>query len=173
MSFYDFAHIKPKMDLGFSKVLIFGDHAFYVRTKDFWKVKGIRFFRSRKASEIKRMCVKRVHVIDLVHGSFVLLDPGALNLIAEKGKVAGVELATLLRVRGFERALLLRKLRLAIRVLLKRRARILLYSGARNQLEFRDPEMLSSLGTLLGLTKDQALWSISKIPEFLLEHSFE
>ncbi len=109
----------------------------------------------------------------------VLLDPvvhyrrtidTALMQIAKDNEVAiGISLQNVLGTKKFRKAGLLKQYRLLVKLCQKVGTRIVLTSGAGNEFQVRSPEQLIAFGKTLGLTRDQAKWSLSKIPKALIE----
>jgi len=107
----------------------------------------------------------------------VLLDPvsqkmsvdSAVVQIAKDNDITfGITLQQFLETRGFKRIRLIVNYRKVVAMCRKKKVRILLTTGAQEELDMRPPLQLASLGVLLGMTEQQAKWSISKVPEYLI-----
>jgi len=68
----------------------------------------------------------------------------------------------LLETFGLERVGLIRNLKFVIELCKKKNTEIVLISGANDVYGMRTPQDLASVGVMLGLTKPQALWSVSQ-----------
>lgn len=124
---------------------------------DFRIVKGGSLARNQKAVRSK---------ID------ILLDPTSSRGLEFDSAVAQVahdnditiafSLASILDSKGLDRITLLRNIKFVIQLCKKKGAEVALVTGARDVYGVRDPLDLVSLGIMLGLTRPQAVWSVSE-----------
>lgn len=96
------------------------------------------------------------------------VDSSIVQVALDNDVTFGISLHQFLYSKRLKRIKLIKAYRRLIKLYVDMGARILLVSGATNNFEARPPMQLASLGVFLGLTKQQAKWSISKVPEYII-----
>ena len=95
-------------------------------------------------------------------------DVASVRAAAENRKYFEIPVAPLLETQGVQRAMLMSKMRIFIRLCLKHRAPFFIASQARNALMLRTPQEMIAIGMALGLERDQAAWAVGEAPKALL-----
>lgn len=96
-------------------------------------------------------------------------DVGLVRAAAESKKPFDIPLSLILERRGAERAFLMSRISIFLKLCNKHDADVVLTSGASSRFFMKSPGELTSLGEALGLSHDQAVKSISMIPEYILK----
>ena len=96
-------------------------------------------------------------------------DVGLVRAAAENRKPFEIPLSLLLERRGAERAFLISRMRVFLRLCNKYGADFIITSGASSRLSMKSPGELTAVGEALGLSHDQAVKSISMVPEYILK----
>ncbi len=128
------------------------------------------FVRSSNTLEKNKKIVRAPcdGIVDPIYPRANVLDYNALTTARDNDITLVFTLSRFLSVKGIERAKLIARARLLIRMALKKGVRILLASGAEHPFDLRTPYQLESFGVLLGLSWKKAEWSITKTPEYLI-----
>jgi RNase P/RNase MRP subunit p30 len=116
--------------------------------------------------EILRQACKNRRVAVLLN-KFFQPDIGLLRDAKEHGKPFVFPIAMLLERNGSERGKLMARMSFFLKLCVQLGAPYLLISGAKNEYEQKSEEELVSIGECLGLSRDQALWSINETPKLL------
>jgi len=98
-----------------------------------------------------------------------LPDVGLVRVAAENKKPFEIPVSILLERTGANRAFMMSKIGFFLKICNKYGADFILTSGAKNKLSMKSPAELAAIGEALGLSHDQAVKSISMIPEYVLE----
>ena len=174
--FYD-ALVFDKACIGFGKTLgydrVLFDEISYSepRTgKDIKIAKGrINFVRGGELALNQAIVRKK--------GVNVLLDPIGLKsefdtavgqIAKDNGVFIGISLRNIIEAKQVHRPRILSNLSSMVGICKKMRNDIIIVSGAKDIYGMRAPEDLASIGTLVGLTRAQSLWSIAENPAALL-----
>ncbi|MCD6414390.1 MAG: hypothetical protein J7L23_02055 [Candidatus Diapherotrites archaeon] len=96
------------------------------------------------------------------------VDSAVVQVAIDNNVTFGISLHQFLYSKKLRRAKLIGFYTRLVKLYNNMGANIVLVSGATNNFEARPPEQLASLGMLLGQTKRQAKWSISKVPESII-----
>lgn len=116
----------------------------------------------------KKAVRSRIQVLlDPLDSGKMTIDTATLQIAKDNDVTMGISFRQFLIASRFKRIRLLVAYRKLIQLCLRKKNRILLTSGAENETELRSPEQLIAFGVFLGLTRNQAKWSISKVPEYL------
>jgi RNase P/RNase MRP subunit p30 len=126
----------------------------------------ITILSSQDPELIKKACKRE---IDMLLFERFLPDVGLVRAAAESKKPFEIPVSFLLERKGFDRAFMMSKISFFLKICNKYRADFILTSGAKNKLSMKSPAELIAIGEVLGLSHDQALKSISIIPEYVLE----
>lgn len=145
--------------------IILGKDAFRVSSPS--NVNGIQILSSDDLNAIRKH-LRRVDVVEAVFGNWVLMNKGIISLIASNDKTLGIPLVHLIERNGMARIKFLERLQKTVALAKKFGVRTWLYTSAASEHQVRSPHLLAGLGTLIGFSPDQALWNISKVPEYLL-----
>ncbi|MCD6522321.1 MAG: hypothetical protein J7K68_01110 [Candidatus Diapherotrites archaeon] len=143
----------------------------------------------------QKECAKTKDVITIVKGGTldvnrkivrsncdVLLDPvgqkmevdtAILRIAKERGITMGISLSQFFGTRGMRRIRMLHNYMNFIRLCNKIGSRVVLTTNASDISEQRQPIHLISFGVMLGMTKQQAKWSISMVPEYLVRRKMK
>jgi len=134
-----------------------------------------KVFTTKEIKIMKGGALSKNQNIVRTKGVKILLDPttskkmefdSAVAQIAHDKDVAiAFSLDSILNAKGLDRVSLIRNIKFVIELCKKKNAEVIIISGAKDVYGMRSPEDLAALGTMLGLTKPQALWSISKAIE--------
>jgi RNase P/RNase MRP subunit p30 len=108
-------------------------------------------------------------LLDAVSTHGVSVDSAVVQVAKDNGVTFAFSLRPFLKHKGHRRIKLLLNARNAVLLAKKMEARILLTSGARNLFEIRNPAQLVAFGTFLGMTHEQAIWSVTEVPKYLIE----
>lgn len=151
--FYDIVHNKECLrlceKLGFERV--FTDREIKI-------VRGGTLSKNRKIVR-----TKGIHVLlDPTTPKKLEFDSAVAQVAHDKDIAVGISLASLLETSGLDRVGLIRNLKFVIELCKKKNTEIVLISGANDVYGMRTPQDLASVGVMLGLTKPQALWSVSQ-----------
>jgi RNase P/RNase MRP subunit p30 len=115
---------------------------------------------------LKKACKKN---IDMLLFTRFVPDVGLVRAAAESKKPFDIPLSLILERRGAERAFLMSKMSIFLKLCNKYGADAVLTSGASGKFSMKSPGELISIGEALGLSHDQAVKSISMIPEYILK----
>jgi RNase P/RNase MRP subunit p30 len=115
---------------------------------------------------LKRACKRDV---DMLLFPRFIADVALVRVAAENEKPFEIPLSLLLGRRGAERAFLISKMSVFIRLCNKLGADFILTSGASSRLSMKSPSEVIAVGEALGLSHDQAVKSISMVPEHILK----
>lgn len=96
-------------------------------------------------------------------------DDGLIRAVAENGKAFEVPLSEIVRTTYVYRARFLSQARAFLQRCVKRRAGFVLTSRAREEWDLKSPREAIALGVALGLSREQAGYSISARAEEILE----
>jgi len=121
---------------------------------------------SQNPELLKKACRRDV---DMLLFERFLPDVGLVRVAAENKKPFEIPVSVLLERKGAERALLMSRISFFLKICNKYRADFILTSGATNKFFMKSPPELVAIGEALGLSHDQAVKSISIIPEYILE----
>ena len=99
------------------------------------------------------------------HGT---IDTAVLQVAKDNDITIALSLRQFLEASRYKRAKMATWYRKLMKLALKKRCRILLVTDAKDWQQVRTPLQLASLGSYLGMTPQQAKWSISQVPEYLL-----
>lgn len=121
---------------------------------------------STDPESLKKACKKDIGM--LLFPRFIP-DVGLVRAAAESRRPFEIPVSLLLERRGAERAFLMSKISMFLKLCNKYRADFVLTSGASGKLFMKSPSELIAVGEALGLSHDQAVKSISMIPEYVLE----
>ena len=126
-------------------------------------------FRKGGTEEENRKAVRsRIPLLlDPMDSGKMTIDTASLQVAKDNDVTIGISFRQFLVAGRFKRIRLLVAYRKLIRLCLKKKNRVLLTSGAKSEMELRTPEQLIAFGVFLGLTRQQAKWSITKVPEYL------
>lgn len=97
-----------------------------------------------------------------------LVDSSVVQVANDNDVAFGISLHQFLYSRGMKRARLFLYYQRLLKLYDKMDAKVLLVSGANNNFEVRPPKQLISMGVFLGQTKQQAKWSVTQVPEYLI-----
>ena len=117
--------------------------------------------------EILRQACKSRKAAALLNRAFHP-DIGLLRDAKEHGKPFVFPISMILERNGSERGKLMARMRFFLKLCVQIGAPYLLIPGARNEYEEKSEEELVSIGECLGLSRDQALWSINETPKLIL-----
>ncbi len=119
--------------------------------------------------EANRKAVRsRVPVLlDPLNGGKMAIDTATLQVAKDNDVTIGITFRQFLAAGRSKRIRLLVAYRKLVQLCLKKGNRILLSSGARDEMGLRTPQQLVAFGVFLGLSRQQAKWAISKVPEYL------
>ena len=134
------------------------------------KLDGIQILSTDDLPTMRKY-LRRVDVIEAVFGNWVLMNKGIISLIASNNKTLGIPLVHLIERTGFSRVKFLERLQKTVELAKKFGARTWLYTSAASEHQVRSPHLLAGMGVLIGFSPDQALWNISKVPEYLISNS--
>lgn len=123
-------------------------------------------FSSNNLELLKKACRKDVDV--LLFPKFAP-DVALVRAAAERKKPFEIPLSLLLNSDGVGRAYLMARIRFFMKVCNKYSADFILTSGAVSKLTMKSPHELIAVGEALGLSHDQAVKSISMVPEHIME----
>jgi len=107
----------------------------------------------------------------------ILLDPvsytkefdTAVAQMARDNNVAiAFSLSKLLEMNGLKQVIYLRNLKEAVKITQRKKAVIIICTNAKNEHQLRTPELLIAFGQLIGLTKQQARWSLNQAYEGII-----
>jgi len=98
-------------------------------------------------------------------------DVGLIREAAEKGKAFELPVSPLLQSAGVHRAMLMGKMRFFARLCLKLGAPIVMVSQARDGFGLKSPREMVAVGQSLGLSRDQAEWSMTEAAGLVLDAS--
>ena len=113
---------------------------------------------------------KKVHVLlDPVNEREKTFDTAIAQIARDNQIAIGFSLSSFLKSKGIQRVKLFKNAAYAVKICLKQKNPIVLVTGAETELGARAPEDLAAFATLLGLTKQQALWAVSKTPQAIIE----
>jgi RNase P/RNase MRP subunit p30 len=115
---------------------------------------------------LKNACKRGADI--LLFGKF-LPDVGLIRAAAENKKPFEIPVSFLLERKGADRAFMMSKMSFFLKICNKYGADFVLTSGARNRFSMKSPAELVAIGEVLGLSHDQAVKSISIIPEYILD----
>lgn len=115
---------------------------------------------------LKKACKKDV---DMLLFPRFIPDTGLVRAAAENRKPFEIPVSLLLERSGAEMAFLISKMSIFLRLCNKYGSDFVLTSGASGRLSMKSPAELISVGEALGLSHDQAVKSISMIPENVLK----
>jgi RNase P/RNase MRP subunit p30 len=123
--------------------------------------------------ETNREAVRKpVHVLlDPVDVTRRFFDTAVAQIAKDNGVAIGISLASLLAVRGPNRARLLRNVIYMLKICRKLRNDVIIVSGASDPLGMRYPQDLASIGSLLGLDRPQSEWAVSQAPAAVIERA--
>ena len=95
----------------------------------------------------------------------------AVAQIAKDNEVTiGFSLNSVLKLKGVQQVLYLRNMKEAVKICLKMRNNIIICSDAKKETELKSSFALIGFGVFLGMTKQQAKWSLNQAYEMLLEN---
>ncbi len=97
------------------------------------------------------------------------VDSAVVEIAKQRGVTIAIGFSQFLRASSLRRARLISAYGKLIQLCLKMKVRVLLVSDASSEWEARAPEQLIALGVLLGLSEQQAKWSITKVPAALVK----
>lgn len=142
----------------------------YAPAKGFSPAKPVRFVRGG-TEEANRKAVRgnAALLLEPLEGGKMSIDSASLQVARDNDVTIGISFRQFLKAGKFKRIRLLVAYRKLVRLCMRMRARILLTSGAENEFELRSPEQLIAFGVFLGLTRQQAKWALSEVPEYLTE----
>jgi RNase P/RNase MRP subunit p30 len=126
----------------------------------------IILFSSTNPELLKKACKKNIGM--LLFSAF-LPDVGLVRTAAENKKPFEVPISLLLERSGVYRAFMMSKISFFLKICNKYKADFILTSGATSRLSMKSPRELIAIGEMLGLYHDQAVKSISIVPEYILE----
>ncbi|MBN3037292.1 MAG: hypothetical protein JW834_02510 [Candidatus Diapherotrites archaeon] len=131
---------------------------------------GVVCFVRGGSLELNRLVVRsKAHVLlDPIADGKMSVDSAVVQVAKDNGVAFGISLAQFLRVSRSRRAHLINAYRRLVQLCTRMGARIVLVSDARDAFGIRSPVQLVSLGVLLGLSVNQAKWSVSEVPAYLL-----
>jgi RNase P/RNase MRP subunit p30 len=101
------------------------------------------------------------------------LDHVMSSFMAERGIGYCINAGNIRHSNGLRRVRLLGRIGQNIRLARKYGVRIVLTSGARNDLDVRNPNDLSEVGMMLGLCEKEAYDSVSKNPAYYVRKAFD
>lgn len=110
----------------------------------------------------------RVAVLLDPNESRLELDTATLQVAKDNDVTIGITFRQFLAAGRFKRIKLLSSYRKLVQLCLRMGNRLVISSGAKDESELCTPEQLVAFGVFLGLTRQQAKWSISKVPEYLM-----
>lgn len=126
------------------------------------------FKKGGTEEENKKIVRSRTDVLlDPLDSGKMSIDTATLQVAKDRDITIAISFRQFLTASRFKRIRLLVAYRKLIQLTKKKKNRVLLTSGAQNENEFCDPEQLIAFGVFLGLSRQQAKWSISKVPEYL------
>ncbi len=135
---------------------------------------GIRFKKEGKIilvssddPELLKKACKRD--IDMLLFPRFTAEVGLVRAAAESRKPFEIPLSLLLVRRGAERAFLMSRIGIFLKLCNKHGADFIFTSGASNRFFMKSPGELTAVGEALGLSHDQAVKSISMVPEYILK----
>ena len=136
----------------------------------FSRCEPARFRKGGPEEENRKAVRSRIPVLlDPIDSGKMTIDTATLQVAKDRDVTIGITFRQFLMASRFRRIRLLVAYRKLIQLCLKKKNRILLASGAKSEMELRSPEQLIAFGVFLGLTRQQAKWSITKVPEYLEE----
>jgi RNase P/RNase MRP subunit p30 len=101
------------------------------------------------------------------------VDTAVLQIAKDNDVSIGIGLRQFLESHGLRRVRLLVNYRKLVRLCVKMRNRVVIVSDARDEFQARPPLQLEAFGVWLGLTHPQAKWSLSEVPEYIVEEAGE
>jgi len=159
--------------LGFRKICCFSPEGNGVEIKgrgqndlNFKREGKLILFLSEDIELLKRACRKDVGM--LLFPRF-LPDAGLIKTAAENRKPFEIPISMILNKKASDRAFMISKISFFLKMCNKYGADFVLTSGASSKFLMKSPAELVSLGQALGLSPDQAVKSVSMIPEYVLE----
>ncbi|MFH1285096.1 MAG: RNase P subunit p30 family protein [Candidatus Micrarchaeota archaeon] len=157
-------------ELGFARAGILGENLVEVklekpRDANMQKQTGKLLVFSSPNPSLLSQFLKRA---DFVFLSIFEPDMELLRACITNKKVLEIPVSPLLKARGMERAKLLAKMRIFLRILNKMGAEYVITSRAENEYSIKSPEELIAIGELLGLTHGQAVRAVSVTPLAML-----
>lgn len=115
---------------------------------------------------LKKICKKDV---DMLLFPRFMPDVGLVRAAAEGKKPFEIPISLLLERRGSERAFLMSRISVFLNLCNKYGADFIFTSGASSRLSMKSSGELVAIAEALGLSHDQAVKSISMIPEYILK----
>ncbi len=140
----------------------------YSTQKGFQKSVQPKFIKGGSEEANRKAVRSRTQVLlDPLDSGKMTIDTASLQVAKDNDVTIGITFRQFLVASKFKRIRLIVAYRKLIQICLRKKNRILLSSGAENEWELRSPEQLIAFGVFLGLTRQQAKWSITKVPEYL------
>jgi RNase P/RNase MRP subunit p30 len=126
----------------------------------------IIIFSSEDPELLKKACKRNVNMLLFLR---FLPHAGLVRAAAEERKPFEIPMSIILERRGAEKAFMMSRISSFLKLCNKYKADFILTSGASSRFSMKSPGEFTAIGEMLGLSHDQAVKSISIIPEYVLE----
>ncbi len=125
------------------------------------KIRKLQALTAIHGSSVEACAFAANQRLDLLINPFTseknFLDVQSANVLAQNGTFIAILFCDFLRAEGFARSQLLRNAAMSLKVAHNAGAKILLFSGAQNELEMRASKDLASFGVMLGMKTEDAI----------------